>query len=627
MKKLIFGSCLALAALFMNGSCSVAENGSVAGGEADVYRITIDGEIKKGSLSVDKRLAKKGDLVIITAAPDALTQDEEQEQDGRPWRVESIKATYGEGMNLRGITKKEFNTYKFRMPAGDVKLSATFTRDEDSDNADIRGVYASAGSVIKIDDDYKIDIPYGAGTVYISAECEEINATLMLTSDAGNIEILGGEDVEDDENLLDRYITVPEGVSEFKLTVTSANEKVKNKCAIYVSQWPDLSLESLTVSNDATSFLRELDPVAERQAVNVPLRAEGARTFTITPVPAGDESFSWKVTPGIVNITEVLKVFSGKATVCRTIGIEKYSKDYNVDLVMSDDVNFPVEPLASGGYVNFVKDNGNYYEIHKFTKVGDSEELKFFEKAPKDLTARVLVVAGGGGSGGAGYPSWGGGAGGMVENDGYSLTLTSYAIKVGSGGAGGAGGIGTADTEPNRFLAGKNGGDSQFGDDIIAYGGGGGCGRPGVDRFNYGGIGGSSGGYAISGETKPGIGGDSYGNIGGVYTDLGQNTGGGGGGAGGPGVTVNVYNNDGKNTGGGPGRVNNITGVDVSYAAGGNTASGSGGRGNTPQNGEPNTGNGGQGAWNNSKGADGGSGIVIVRFQYTPPAGIPNVGQ
>ena len=70
------------------------------------------------------------------------------------------------------------------------------------------------------------------------------------------------------------------------------------------------------------------------------------------------------------------------------------------------------------------------------------------------VTTKVLVVAGGGsggGSSGTSIGSGGGGAGGLVYNDSYNITASSYTVTVGNGGIGVPG-----------FKAGNNGQNSSF---------------------------------------------------------------------------------------------------------------------------------------------------------------------
>lgn len=235
---------------------------------------------------------------------------------------------------------------------------------------------------------------------------------------------------------------------------------------------------------------------------------------------------------------------------------------------------------ATGGTV---RTEGNY-KIHTFT----SSDI--FSVTSGSGTVEVLVVAGGGGGGGAvntGHLGCGGGGGTVIHNTAYSITAQAYSVVVGGGGVG---------SSPSAD-DGTNGGNSIFGT-ITATGG------------TYVSIssatnqtGGSNGNYA------GGTGGaDQYGQTG-------------GGGAGG--------GSNGNGTHGGDGFLSSISGTATYYAGGGGGAGntvldyggqGGGGNGgswaNPGQSGAPNTGGGGGGNNNAPHAGNGGSGIVIIRYQY-----------
>ncbi len=247
------------------------------------------------------------------------------------------------------------------------------------------------------------------------------------------------------------------------------------------------------------------------------------------------------------------------------------------------------------------------------------------------LTIEYLLVAGGGG-GGPGYQAGGGGAGGLTTNyGGTSLSLntsTAYAITVG---AGGAGGIGLTGSGANK---GSNGGDSKFASLPDAIGGGGGASYwNGSNAFGLdGGSGGGaaytnynsslakSGGAATTGQETLG-GGVASGTYSSPYT------GAGGGGAGSAGINGTPDNGNGGaglevNIIGGTGNYYAGGGGGGSWAAsggvGGSSIGGNGSQGSTsgtPTSGTTNTGSGGGGAGGNGvAGADGGSGIIILKY-------------
>ena len=266
------------------------------------------------------------------------------------------------------------------------------------------------------------------------------------------------------------------------------------------------------------------------------------------------------------------------------------------------------------------------YRVHAFTEVGTSG----FTPAVSGFV-EVLVVAGGGAGGGYGGNdgSGGGGAGGLVYKEKFPVVSNQrYNVVVGAGGAG----VGGAAT-------GNNGSNSIFAD-IVALGGGGGGteGATGTREGRAGGSGGGGGGYGAK-NGGPGTVGQGF--YGGDCTGPGD---GGGGGAGGGGANGRLGNGGHGlyfeqftvwgsppgwfGGGGGSSGDNRNTFRGGAGAVGG---FGGGGKGqNTtdstpPTSGIANTGGGGGGAAgsNPTHGAGttltsgaGGSGIVLVQYQY-----------
>lgn len=287
---------------------------------------------------------------------------------------------------------------------------------------------------------------------------------------------------------------------------------------------------------------------------------------------------------------------------------------------------------ASGGEV-FSDDN---YYYHLFKGSGT-----FAPTA--SLTADILVVAGGGGSIGAGG---GAGAGGLLGFASQSLAAQPYTITVGAGGVKGYPGSGTP----------SNGSNSKFGSLTTASGGAYGGGFTGAAYISAGSSGGSGGGapYNPVGSATTGIAGQ--GNAGSTGYQAGgggdPRSGGGGGGAGGaaPNGSANTGGNGGigatynSTVGGtaGPYAFINAMGAATGtgqlssgnyyYAGGGGgegknyrgaAGIGGGGQGGTsepaqyPDAGMANTGGGagaGPNALSSYGGANGGSGVVIVRY-------------
>jgi len=231
---------------------------------------------------------------------------------------------------------------------------------------------------------------------------------------------------------------------------------------------------------------------------------------------------------------------------------------------------------------------------------------------------RVLVIGGGGGGATAGTGG-GGGAGGYKEEAALTISSgTSYAITVGAGGTGGGASV----------FKGTDGEDSSIGAILVSEGGGAG-GAVYAVVGNDGGSGGGGGGSAGGGAGGAG-GAASAGYAGGVGfgADVSSSRSGGGGGGAGVVGEDGVFQVGGD---GGNGLSSDITGSSVTRGGGGGadsgpdaTAGGSGGSGgggdgdganNIPpaQDGTPNTG-GGAGAGPAATGAEGGSGVVIIRF-------------
>ena len=172
------------------------------------------------------------------------------------------------------------------------------------------------------------------------------------------------------------------------------------------------------------------------------------------------------------------------------------------------------------------------YEILTFTHSGGSElqtshTLTFEENTKCD----ILIVGGGGGGGGDN--SGGGGAGGLIfiQNHTFNSGI-SYNILVGKGGAGDPAQTGSSNGEDSKIS------DSTQ-DIFIAFGGGGGgTDESGTSRAigKNGGSGGGGAGstHTVSGGTATQTGINNYGNNGGNGSVIsgGQGAGGGGGGAG-----------------------------------------------------------------------------------------------
>ena len=286
---------------------------------------------------------------------------------------------------------------------------------------------------------------------------------------------------------------------------------------------------------------------------------------------------------------------------------------------------------ATGGTITTCGD----YKIHTFTGPGTFCVSNISLSTPANNIVSYMVIAGGG-SGGPQNQSAGGGAGGFREYKGpadcytasplngnpggtaITVTATGYPITVGAGGTGSG--------------CGNNGSNSVF--STITSAGGGKGGKSGAPAGSAGGsaAGGSGGGggentNGSAGNTPPttppqgSTGGNSTGSAGaggGGATGTGGNAppGFGPGGTGGTGATTSINGTPTERAGGGGG--GGYTGT-----PGGSATGGGGAGGNHPGNkGANGTANTGGGAGGNSHpispacAAQGGSGIVIIRYKY-----------
>lgn len=245
--------------------------------------------------------------------------------------------------------------------------------------------------------------------------------------------------------------------------------------------------------------------------------------------------------------------------------------------------------------------DGNF-KVHTFTSNGTFTVISGSE------TGAYLVVGGGGGGGFR--RGGGGGGGGVLYNASYALSPGSYSVVVGSRGVGGVQAVDSG--------YGGSGGASSF-NGISASGGGGGA------QAGYPGRSGGSGGGGSDG-TPGGTGTSGQGNAGGAGENVFHNAGGGGG-------AGSAGQNAGSNGGnGGSGLAFSISGASHYYGCGGggdafqgNPGTGcpdGGGRGGSDffgWDGQPGTdglGEGGGGGQDDLEGGPGGSGVVIIRYQF-----------
>jgi len=268
---------------------------------------------------------------------------------------------------------------------------------------------------------------------------------------------------------------------------------------------------------------------------------------------------------------------------------------------------------ATGGTIT----TANGYRTHSFTSVGS---INFVITG--SLKLQVLIVGGGGG-GGFTNCAGGGGAGGAVATI-LVIPTGTYSVTVGAGGTGG-------NYTASVLTQAANGNDSSFyGITGIGGGYGGWVGSP-----RSGASGGCGGGGSYAGGVGSGGAGSQGGNGGRGSTQPGENnSGGGGGGMGGDGGLPNLVGGFSGGAGGlGATYVIGGTSYTVSGGGGGGTdatagtgGSGSGGGGGCPSvssgaagNGTANTGSGGGGGgggFADTRGGNGGSGIVVISYVY-----------
>ena len=245
-------------------------------------------------------------------------------------------------------------------------------------------------------------------------------------------------------------------------------------------------------------------------------------------------------------------------------------------------------------------------------------------------TAEYLLVAGGGATraGDHATGSGGGGAGGAIDST-VSLSAQTYSIVIGAGGAGASGsGNGNSGSNSTAFGSTANGGGrgaAYQGHASASGGSGGGGSYSSTDLAGSAGTAGqgNAGGTGSGGDIRAGGGGGGKGAVGGNASGSGTSSA-----AGNGGVGINWKSLGTFYAGGGGGGVAPWTVGGKTAGAGGNGGGGAGGR-STSQiftkgaDGTVNTGggaggssiNGPSGSGDGHAGANGGSGVVIVRYQ------------
>ena len=285
----------------------------------------------------------------------------------------------------------------------------------------------------------------------------------------------------------------------------------------------------------------------------------------------------------------------------------------NGQLLIGNSTNFSLNTLSAGAGITIVNRSG---------AIGIGAFYPVVPPAP--FTIDYLIVAGGGGGGATAMddfePGTGGGAGGALSATFTGTTLDTRSIVIGSGGNRGL----SATNYTAVGISGSNGGNSSIQGIIQALGGGGGGGARATGKDGGSGGGGYSGGQGTLGQGKNGKTGgggktqDGAQRSSGAPPYIGTNGGNGfqwlnnifyaGGGGGGASAST-VVGNGGIGGGG-----NGGTGVDFPIDGESNTGGGGGGAGVTGiNNPSPNY-------YRAFNGANGGSGIVILRYPGSPRA-------
>jgi hypothetical protein len=305
-----------------------------------------------------------------------------------------------------------------------------------------------------------------------------------------------------------------------------------------------------------------------------------------------------------------------------------------------------LQGATGGDEIVAYKENGVTWQAHIFRTNGT------FTLPAGNRRLQLLAVGGGGGGGGD--SGGGGGAGGVLIVSNLFVNAGTYPIEIGAGGPPHNGSNFASNGCPTRAFGFTvpGGGFSRYstGESLHAMAGASGGGgayvsnpawknTPGVNQYGQA-LPGYERDYLRGGRAYLGWGHD--GGVAQLSNSWGYGYAGGGGGAGEPGHT---WRDAVKKGHGGDGVMCAFSGEEKWYGGGGGGAilygsesqssaggAGGGGRGGWYANsggprvdgtaGEPNTGGGGGGGSKNGSGGAGGSGIVIIRYQLSPPGSI-----
>ena len=374
----------------------------------------------------------------------------------------------------------------------------------------------------------------------------------------------------------------------------------------------------------------------------------GVITMTLPSSPSAGDIVSFSDYAGNFDTNKLTIARNGSPIGGNAIDAEVTTEGVAATLVYSDstkgwlvtesglqsDVPGPAFVAATGGTVTTVCTN---FKVHTFTGPGTFSVTSAGNSAGSN-TVSYLVIAGGGAGGfsATGDAGGGGGAGGFREglglNDSYTgsplrastgvpVSVTNFPIVVGGGG--------TAQPQSTQNGDGSN---STFSSITSAGGGAGAQGNQGPQRIGRdggSGGGGANGTDAVGGsgntpsvsppqgnnggdglEVNHGPGPNFYGGGGGGAGAVGADAAPPGSGPGGCGATSSINSTPTTRAGGGGG------GQAPSRSPSGAGNPGPGGGGGVGSAGTANTGGGGGSGQGPSNGANGGSGIVIIRYKF-----------
>lgn len=346
----------------------------------------------------------------------------------------------------------------------------------------------------------------------------------------------------------------------YRLGLTNSNQSSISNPIIYLQSVPDPPT-NVTLTNITPNLVR----VNFNAPINTGKHPIISYTITCTPVGRSDIIISPRITNLLSNEIQLPQGVSYTITVIATNIIGNSSPS-------STSTPSSIIPLSNSNPI-----------ITEFTTPGTITWT-----APDTATSVSYLVVGGGGGGGGAYDNsgGGGGGGGLVLTGTMDVTPgQTYNVTVGTGGAGAIKPTYVSGGSPYvNSNDGSSGNSSSF--DVIVAGGGG---------FGYRSRTSGGGGLQASGNTPP--------------------TGGNGGGGGTYGRGGGGNGSAGSSSQGGNGITSSINGTLTTYGKGGDGGPNANSSGT---DGEVNTGDGGGGggttSGNNIGGANGGSGIVIIKF-------------